>query len=128
MAPARAAADALLKGGYDFVYVHVEAPDEMGHQGSAERKVQSIEYLDQRLIGKLKECLEASGEEYRLLVLPDHPTPVRLRTHTAEPVPYLLYDSSRELRRIGRYSEKEARESGIVQKEGYKLMERLFHP
>ena len=124
---AQAAADALLKEGYDFVYVHVEAPDEMGHQGSAGRKVQSIEYLDQRLIGKLKECLDASGEDYRLLVLPDHPTPVRLRTHTAEPVPYLLYDSTRELRRIGRYSEKEALEGGIVQKEGYKLMERFFH-
>ena len=105
----------------------MEAPDEMGHQGSAGRKVQSIEYLDQRLIGKLKECLDASGEDYRLLVLPDHPTPVRLRTHTAEPVPYLLYDSTRELRRIGRYSEKEALEGGIVQKEGYKLMERFFH-
>ncbi len=123
---AQAAADALLRGGYDFVYVHVEAPDEMGHQGSHERKVQAIEYLDQRLIGRLKESLDASGEEYRLLVLPDHPTPVRLRTHTANPVPYLLYDSSREFKRIGRYSEEEALEGGIVQREGYKLMERLF--
>ena len=72
---AQAAADALLKDGFDFVYVHVEAPDEMGHQGSVERKVQAVEYLDQRLIKPLKETLDASGEAYRMMVLPDHPTP-----------------------------------------------------
>ena len=95
---AQAAADALLKDGFDFVYVHVEAPDEMGHQGSWERKVQSIEYLDQRLIRHLKEALDASGEAYRMMVLPDHPTPVRVRTHTGDPVPFLLYDSRRNSR------------------------------
>ena len=75
---AQAAADALLKDGFDFVYVHVEAPDEMGHQGSWERKVQSIEYLDQRLIRNLTAALDASGEAYRMMVLPDHPTPVKM--------------------------------------------------
>lgn len=123
---AAAAADALLKDGFDFVYVHVEAPDEMGHQGSAKRKVQSIEYLDQRLIRKLLERLKESGEEYRMLVLPDHPTPVRLRTHTSDPVPYLLYDSSRERRRSGKYSEKEAWESGVTVEPGCTLIDRLF--
>ena len=95
---AQAAVDALTKKGYDFAYIHVEAPDEMGHQGSTERKVQSIRYLDRRLIRPLTEGLEASGEDYRLLVMPDHPTPIRLRTHTADPVPWLLYDSTRRER------------------------------
>ena len=76
---ARAAVKALTEEGYDFAYIHVEAPDEMGHQGSVERKIQSIEYLDQRLIRLVKEGLDASGEDYRMLILPDHPTPVKVR-------------------------------------------------
>ena len=91
---ARAALDALTGGGYDFAYIHVEAPDEMGHQGSVEKKIQAIEALDQRVIAPLVEGLDHSGLEYRLLVLPDHPTPIRIRTHTAECVPWLLYDST----------------------------------
>jgi 2,3-bisphosphoglycerate-independent phosphoglycerate mutase len=123
---AQAAVDALLKDGYDFVYVHVEAPDEMGHQGSVERKVQSIEYLDQRIIRRIKDGLDQSGEAYRLMVLPDHPTPICVRTHTSDPVPYLLYDSSRECRRIGTYSEREAKMSGVVVEHGYELIDKLF--
>lgn len=123
---ARAAADALIKDGFDFVYVHVEAPDEMGHQGSAKKKVQSIEYLDKRVIRPIREALDQAKEPYRLLILPDHPTPVRVRTHTGAPVPYLLYDSEKELRRIGAYNEREAEESGIVIEHGYELIARLF--
>ena len=123
---ARAAADALLKDGFDFVYVHVEAPDEMGHQGSWERKVQSIEYLDQRLIKNLKEALDASGEPYRMMVLPDHPTPIRVRTHTSDPVPFLLYDSTKTQNGQDVYSEKAARESGLTVSRGCELIDRLF--
>ncbi len=123
---AQAAVDALLKGGFDFVYVHVEAPDEMGHQGSVERKIQAIEHVDQRVLRPIREAMDASGEPYRILVLPDHPTPIRLRTHTSDPVPYLLYDSTRELRRIGAYNEKEARESGRLVEQGYELILELF--
>lgn len=123
---ARAAVDALLKDGFDFVYIHVEAPDEMGHQGSTEKKIQAIEYLDERVIRIVREALDQSGEPYRLLVLPDHPTPIRVRTHTSDPIPYLLYDSERELRRIGAYNEREAKESKIVVEHGYKLIEKLF--
>ena len=72
-------------------------------------------------------ALEEAGEDFRLLILSDHKTLTATRGHDGDPVPYLLYDSTRELRRIGRYSEKEALEGGIVQKEGYKLMERFFH-
>lgn len=124
---AQAAADALLKDGYDFVYVHVEAPDEMGHQGSVERKVQAIEYLDQRLIAKLKAELDAFGEDYRMMILPDHPTPIRVRTHTSDPVPYLLYDSRKDLEGgVGVYNEKAAKAGGIEVAHGYELIDKLF--
>ena len=123
---AQAAVDALLKEGYDFAYIHVEAPDEMGHQGSVERKRKAIEYLDERVIRPVKEQMDASGAEYRLLVTPDHPTPISLRTHVAEPVPFLLYDSRVERRRIGRYTEEEARMSGLLLKDGYELIDRLL--
>lgn len=123
---AQAAIDALLKEGYDFAYIHVEAPDEMGHQGSAERKVQAIEYLDERIIRRVKEALEASGEDYRMLILPDHPTPVEVRTHTNEPVPYLLYDSTSEQEHDWQYSEKCAKNSGIDRPLGHELIDYLF--
>ena len=123
---AQAAAAALLKDGFDFVYVHVEAPDEMGHQGSVEKKVQAIEYLDERVIRPIREALDKAKEPYRLLVLPDHPTPIRVRTHTSDPIPYLLYDSEKELRRIGAYNEREARISGILVEQGYELIQKLF--
>jgi 2,3-bisphosphoglycerate-independent phosphoglycerate mutase len=123
---AQAAIDALTKDGYDFVYVHVEAPDEMGHQGSVERKIQSIEYLDQRLIRLVKEALDASGEAYRMLILPDHPTPIAVRTHVAEPVPYLLYDSTAKEEYSWHYNEKEAAQSGNQIAHGWDMMKVLF--
>lgn len=119
---ARAAVDALLRDGYDFAYIHVEAPDEMGHQGSIERKVQAIQNLDQRVIRIVKEQMDASGEEYRLLILPDHPTPIRVRTHTSDPVPYLLYDSMHQQDRSWHYNEREARESGNDRGKGHEMM------
>ena len=119
---AQAAVDALLKEGYDFAYIHVEAPDEMGHQGSVERKIESIQYLDQRVIRPVKEQMDASGEAYRMLILPDHPTPIRVRTHTADPVPYLLYDSTALLDNQWRYNEREAGESGNYVAEGHRMM------
>ena len=123
---AQAAVDALTKEGYDFAYIHVEAPDEMGHQGSAERKVQAIEYLDERVIRYVKEAMDASGEEYRMLVLPDHPTPIEVRTHTSEPVPYLLYDSTKMQEHDWQYSEKCAADGGIYHPQGHELIDYLF--
>lgn len=122
----QAAAEALLRGGFDFAYIHVEAPDEMGHQGSVERKVQAIEFLDSRVIGPIVQKLEEAGEEFRLLVLPDHPTPIRLRTHTAEDVPYMLYDSTAPLQKTWDYNEEEARRSGSRTAVGHTLIDRLF--
>ena len=108
---AKAAVDALTKEDYDFVYVHVEAPDEMGHQGSIEKKVQAIQYLDERVIGPIKAGLEQAGVAFRMLVMPDHPTPICLRTHTGDDVPYLLYDSTEVLEHSWKYDEKEAAKS-----------------
>jgi len=121
-----AAVKGLLEEGYDFAYIHVEAPDEMGHQGSIEKKVQAIEYLDKRVIGPLTQKLEDAKADYRLLVLPDHPTPIRVRTHTAENVPYLLYDSTAKKDRDQSYGEREALRSGILEKKGHKLIDRLL--
>lgn len=123
---ANAAVKALLEDGYDFAYIHVEAPDEMGHQGSLERKIKAIEYLDERLIKLVKEAFDASEEEVRILVLPDHPTPIAKRTHVSDPVPYLLYDSSAPVENQFRYNEKEAKASGIYVAEGHKLIDHLF--
>lgn len=122
----RAALKAILEDGYDFVYIHIEAPDEMGHQGSAERKVQAIEYIDARVLGPLTEELDKEGTDYRLLVLPDHPTPVRLRTHTSDSVPYLLYDSSAPGQESWHYNEKEAATGGHFIAKGSTLIDYLF--
>ncbi len=123
---AEAAVRAVLEDGADFVYVHVEAPDEMGHQGSPERKVEAIEYLDQRLIRIVREKMDASGEDYRLLIMPDHPTPISCRTHVSTPVPYILYDS-RKTEGCGlSYSEKNAAKTGVFIRDGYRLIDRLF--
>ena len=124
---AQAAIDALTKDGCDFVYVHVEAPDEMGHQGLLKEKIQSIEYLDRRLIAPVKKAMEDAGEDFRMLVLPDHPTPIRLRTHTGDPVPYLLYDSTRQRKSIQKYTEAEAEATGNFEPNGYRLIQRLLN-
>lgn len=122
----KAALDALIRDDYDFAYIHIEAPDEMGHQGSVEKKLQAIEYLDSRVVAPLTEGLDASGLSYRLLVMPDHPTPIRIRTHTADSVPYLIYDSTHPLKQEWDYNEAEAILSGNFIPEGYKLMDKFL--
>lgn len=121
-----AAVNALTRQGYDFAYIHLEAPDEMGHQGNAEKKVQAIEFLDGKVIGPLVEKMEDAGEAFRLLVLPDHPTPVRVRTHTSESVPYMLYDSTSLRRHEQSYNEKECRKTGNFVASGYRLIDKFL--
>ncbi len=123
---AEAAVKALTEDGFDFVYVHIEAPDEMGHQGSYEKKVQAIQYIDENVVKHVTEELENKGIDFRILVLPDHPTPVRIRTHASDPVPYMLYDSTKKREESWNYNEREAKESGIYIEEGYRLIEHLF--
>ena len=120
---ARAAVDVLTKEDYDFVYVHVEAPDEMGHQGSVEKKVQAIENLDSRVIAPIKAGLEAAGVEFKMLVMPDHPTPICIRTHTSDDVPYLIYDSTNKQEHNWKYNEKEAAQSSSHIADGHKMIE-----
>ena len=123
---AKAAVKALEEDGFDFVYIHVEAPDEMGHQGSIERKIQAIENLDEKVIKIVKEELEKRGEDFRMLVLPDHPTPIAIRTHCSDPVPYLLYDSTDEKDNTFAYSEKGGKESGNYIEQGHTIIDYLF--
>ena len=123
---AMAACQALCEDGFDFAYIHVEAPDEMGHQGSLEKKIQAIEYLDEKVIKIVKEQLEKSGHDFRILVLPDHPTPLCIRTHVGEAVPFLLYDSTKEVASSLMYNEKDAKKSGIYIENGYKMIDHLF--
>lgn len=122
----QAALKALLEDGYDFAYIHIEAPDEMGHQGGVEKKVQAIEYLDKRVLKPLTECLDKNHVDYRLMVLPDHPTPIRVRTHTSDSVPYMLYDSTAPLEKDWDYNEEAGEKSGTYVAQGYKLIEHLF--
>lgn len=121
-----AACKALCEDGYDFAYIHVEAPDEMGHQGSLERKLLAVEYLDEKVIKLVKEELEKAGEDFRMLVLPDHPTPICIRTHVGEPVPFLLYDSTDKKTSELLYNEKDAKKSGIYIENGHKMIDHLF--
>ncbi|MBQ8526431.1 MAG: cofactor-independent phosphoglycerate mutase [Clostridia bacterium] len=123
---AKAAVDALL-GGSDYIYVHMEAPDECGHRYEIENKVKSIELIDSKVVAYIKNELEVRGIDYRMLILPDHPTPLKLRTHTRDAVPYIIYDSTAEADSgIDCYTEANAAKTGIVIKEGYKLMDEFI--
>jgi 2,3-bisphosphoglycerate-independent phosphoglycerate mutase len=88
-----AAAIEALSGDDDYVYLHLEAPDECGHQGDLREKIRSIELIDKKIVAPINAALAQFGEDYRILILPDHPTPIALRTHVSEPVPYVLFDS-----------------------------------
>lgn len=123
---ANAAVDVLLNENYDMVYIHVEAPDEMGHQGSVEKKIKAIENLDSRVIKVVKEALDKSGEDYRMLVMPDHPTPICVRTHTSNPVPYMLFDSTDIKESTFDYNEKCGKESGLFMANGHEMMNYLL--
>lgn len=122
-----AAAVKELQDGQDFVYIHLEGPDECGHRGEAQNKVKAIEDIDRRVLGPLLEALNTMGD-YTLLILPDHPTPLTIRTHTADPVPYLLYRSNDEKASgVSRFTEAEARTTGIHEEVGYRLMTRVLN-
>lgn len=91
-----AACLSALKDGCDFVYIHMEAPDECGHHGDAEHKIYSIEQIDEKVVGPVVEGLKKSGEDFHILICPDHPTPVSIMTHCSDPVPFVMYKSERE--------------------------------
>ncbi len=120
---AKAAIDSL-KSGSDFVYIHVEAPDECGHRFETENKVKSIELIDELILGPILK--EFKGEEIRVLICPDHPTPLALKTHTNAPVPYLIYDSGRAEKGVDNFCEESAEKTGNYVGAGHTLMERFL--
>lgn len=122
---AKAALDTIVNNS-DFVYVHLEAPDECGHQGDLDGKKRSVEIIDEKIIGYLREELKKRGIDYKMMVLPDHPTPVKLKTHTSDPVPYLIYDSTKKLDTNKTYTENNAKLTGVYIEDGYTLMERFL--
>ncbi len=116
-----------LSEGRDFVYIHIEAPDECGHQGHLKDKIRAIELIDSEVLGTLLKGLEGRND-YRLMILPDHPTPIAIKTHCSEPVPFLIYDGRKpELVNPDQmYSEVCARTSGVFIEEGHKLMDKFL--
>lgn len=110
----------------DFVFIHVEAIDEAGHMGDVEKKIQALEDFDEKVVGTVLKGM-AHRKDWRMLLMPDHPTAIILKTHVAEPVPFVLY-SPEEPRHNGAvgYNEKDAAKTGVVAKKAYKLMEALI--
>ncbi len=111
-----------FKNGADFVYVHVEAPDECGHRGETENKVKSIELIDKHILGPVTEFLRGY-DDFAVLVCPDHPTPLSIRTHSSNPVPYLIYNSKSEVdSKVENFCEKEAENTGNFIEKGFTMM------
>lgn len=110
-----------IRDGYDYVYLHMEAPDECGHQGDSEGKVKSIELIDEKVVGYILNELE--GEDLRILVCPDHPTPLETKTHSSEPIPFLIYDSKCIKDGISAYTENECKNTGVMLDSGDQLVE-----
>ena len=124
---AQAAIEQLLVKDKDFVYLHIEAPDECGHRYEIENKVKSIEIIDRQIVAPIKNALDASGKEYSIMILPDHPTPLRLRTHTSDPVPYVIYRNTAKLSSgVNTYTETSGATTGIYINEGFRLMDRFI--
>ncbi len=116
-----------LKSGIDFVYLHMEAPDECGHHGDAEHKIYSIEQIDEKVVGPIINGLKALGEDFAMLICPDHPTPISIMTHCSDPVPYILYSSKKEVCSSAKsYDEAQAKNTGVFIEKGYELIKKLF--
>ncbi len=123
-----AALQVLLQDQQDFVYIHCEGPDECGHHGDIPGKQLSIERIDALIVGPLMEALHKAGEEFSLLILPDHPTPVSIKTHSSDPVPFLLYRSNAPLTDgPSSYNERTAKETGCLIEKGHTLLSLLFN-
>ncbi len=123
---AEAGLKALLDGN-DFLYLHMEAPDEMGHQGKPEKKKEAVETIDEVVVKYLKDELDKRGIEYKMLIMPDHPTPISLKTHVSDPVPYVIFDSTKTDGGSGlAYTEKNGESTGVYIEKGYTLMDKFL--
>ena len=119
------AAIEAFKSGSDFVYIHVEAPDECGHRGEVDNKVKSIELIDKFIVGPVVSYLKTQGD-FKVLVTPDHATPLAVRTHTNDPIPFMIYDSRKKLDGVDNLCEKEAKTKGVYIDPGYTLMNKFI--
>ena len=115
-----------FKRGTDLVYLHFEAPDECGHRGEAQNKVKAIEMIDSRVLTKMLEYLNGCGDDYRILIMPDHPTPLETMTHSSAPVPFLIYDSRKKENGVSSFTEKNAAETGEFVEHGPDIMSMLL--
>ncbi len=117
-----------LRSGQDFVYLHIEATDECGHRGEAENKVRAIELIDELVLPIVLDYLGNCGEEYAVMILPDHPTPLATRTHSSDPVPYMLYRSIEQGsgKGVATVTEETAAGTGIFVEEGPALMRKFL--
>ncbi len=121
-----AAAKELFENGCDLVYVHLEAPDECGHRGEAENKNKAIELIDNLVVAPLVEYLDASGDDYRILIMPDHPTPLDTKTHSSTPVPFMIFDSKNAMAGVPTLTEETAAATGLFIEHGPSIMSRLL--
>ena len=119
------AAIEAFKNGKELVYIHVEGPDECGHRAETENKVKSIELIDTKILAPVWNYLKNCGEDYKIMVLPDHPTPVELRTHTIDPVPFFIYSSIDQKKGVDTFNEFTAKETGYYISKGHELMDIL---
>lgn len=120
------AAIQAFQEGAEFVYIHVEGPDECGHRAEVENKVLSIELIDQKILAPVHEYLKSCGEPFKIMVLPDHPTPLCIRTHSSAPVPFFIYDSQNEVQGVSGFSEATASETDLYIPAGHTLLEKLI--
>lgn len=116
-----AAAIREFENGQDFVYIHVEAPDECGHRAEVENKVRAISIIDEKVLGPVVDALRKMGD-FKVLVTPDHATPLSLKTHTNDPIPFMIYDSTKPAEGVDTFNENTAKETGLYIEEGFRIM------
>ena len=122
-------ADAAInafKDGHDFVFVHVEGPDECGHRAEIENKVLAIEKIDAIILKKVYDYLCKCGEDFKIFLLPDHPTPIEIRTHSMEPVPFFVYTSNKETRGVEKFTEATAEATKLYYPAGHALLDYII--